>query len=272
MSGPQLLALGALWVCGLQAAMWLWHLRSDNAGWVDVGWALGLCGLAILDGAFGPGDAHRRMLVVGMGGLWGLRLGLHLWRRVGGDSHEDGRYQQIRRDWGGNIRFKFFFFFQAQALLDLVLSLPFLLAALDHSPNIHWTVWLGLALWVVSILGEGLADEQLRRFKVDPANGGKTCRAGLWRYSRHPNYFFEWLVWVAFFLLSVASPWGWSALACPMVMLYFLLRVTGIPYTEAQSLRSRPEDYRRYQMETSAFIPWFSKRTTTVGNAEHSLD
>ena len=272
MSGAQLLAWGAIWVCGLQAALWLWHLRKDNAGWVDVGWALGLGGLAILDGAFGPGDAHRRMLVAGMGGVWGLRLGLHLWRRVGGDAHEDGRYQKIRQDWGGPIRLKFFFFFQAQALLDLLLSLPFLLAALDPSPRIHWTAWLGFGLWLVSIVGEGIADEQLRRFKVAPASRGKTCRAGLWRYSRHPNYFFEWLVWVAFFLLSVASPWGWTALVCPLLMLYFLLRVTGIPYTEAQSLRSRPEDYRRYQLETSAFLPWFPKRSMEPGAAKPLRD
>ncbi len=260
MSALHLLLWGALWVCGLQAVLWLWHLRSDNAGWVDVGWALGLGGLAILDGVFGPGDPQRRMLVACMGGVWGLRLGLHLGRRVSRDSHEDGRYQQIRKDWGGNIRLKFFFFFQAQALLDLLLSLPFLWVALDGSKGLHWTLWLGLGLWLISILGEGIADEQLHRFKADPSSHGKTCRMGLWRYSRHPNYFFEWLIWVAFFLLAVASPWGWTAMLCPVVMLYFLLRVTGIPYTEAQSLRSRPEDYRRYQRETSAFLPWFPKK------------
>ena len=78
---------------------------------------------------------------------------------------------------------------------------------------------------------------------------------GLWRYSRHPNYFFEWLVWIAYAMFALASPWGWISLACPAVMLYFLLRVTGIPATEAQALKSRGDDYREYQRTTSAFVP-----------------
>lgn len=254
-----LLAWAAIGVCGLQFLFWLWHLRKDNASWVDVGWALGLGGLAVFYALAGGGDPGRRLLVGAMGGLWGLRLGLHLWDRVARDPHEDGRYRQIRADWGGNLRLKFLFFFQAQALLDILLSLPFLLACLDPSPRISPIAWAGLGLWAVSILSEAVADAQLRRFKADPTNRGRTCRAGLWRASRHPNYFFEWLVWVAFALVALPSPWGWTALACPALMLYFLLRVTGIPYTEAQSLRSRPEDYARYQRETSAFLPWFPK-------------
>jgi steroid 5-alpha reductase family enzyme len=194
-----------------------------------------------------------------MGGLWGLRLGLHLWVRVARDPHEDGRYRELRKAWGGSIRARFLAFFQAQALLDVLLSWPFLLACLDPRPGLSPLAWLGLGVWAVSVVGEGVADAQLQRFKADPANRGLTCRAGLWRVSRHPNYFFEWLVWIAFALVATSSPWGWTAWACPALMLYFLLRVTGIPYTEAQSLRSRPEDYARYQRETSAFIPWFPK-------------
>lgn len=255
----RLLLWGALGVAALQAAFWLWHLRRDNASWVDVGWALGLGGLAVFYALAASGDPTRRLLAGAMGGLWGLRLGLHLWVRVARDPHEDGRYQDLRRRWGGAIRAKFFAFFQAQALLDVLLSWPFLLACLDPEPGLSPMAWAGFALWMVSLAGEGVADAQLQRFKADPANRGLTCRAGLWRYSRHPNYFFEWLVWVAFALVATASPWGWTAWACPALMLFFLLRVTGIPYTEAQSLRSRPEDYARYQRETSAFFPWFPK-------------
>ncbi|MGE3509911.1 MAG: DUF1295 domain-containing protein, partial [Vicinamibacterales bacterium] len=100
------------------------------------------------------------------------------------------------------------------------------------------------------------ADLQLRRFKASPRRGSRTCRDGLWRYSRHPNYFFEWLVWVAYALFAAASSWGFVAFACPVVMLYLLFRVTGIPATEAQALASRGDDYRDYQATTSAFVPW----------------
>jgi steroid 5-alpha reductase family enzyme len=113
---------------------------------------------------------------------------------------------------------------------------------------------------LAAITGEALADAQLAAFKRDAANRGRVCEAGLWRYSRHPNYFFEWLIWVAYFVFAVGSPWGWVALIGPASILYLLLRVTGIPMTEEQSLRSRGDAYRRYQRTTSAFIPWLPKK------------
>jgi steroid 5-alpha reductase family enzyme len=109
------------------------------------------------------------------------------------------------------------------------------------------------------VIGEGVADEQLAAFKRDPANRGRVCQRGLWNFSRHPNYFFEWFVWVAWALYALASPFGWGALICPALMFFFLFRVTGIPATEAQSLRSRGEEYARYQRTTSSFVPWFKK-------------
>ena len=175
------------------------------------------------------------------------------------DAHEDGRYQAIRAAWQTGTNAKFFVFFQAQALLDVLLGLPFLLAAWNPRPGLHPLEWAAALLWLGAWFGESVADGQLRRFKARPESQGRTCREGLWRFSRHPNYFFEWLVWVAYLLLAFSAPWGWTAVLCPALMLYFLLRVTGIPYTEAQSLRSRPEDYARYQRETSSFIPWFPK-------------
>ena len=100
---------------------------------------------------------------------------------------------------------------------------------------------------------------QLQGFKKDPANRGKTCRAGLWSYSRHPNYFFEWLIWVSFFIFASASPYGWISIVCPVLIFYFLFKVSGIPATEAQALRTKGDDYRDYQRTTSAFFPWFPK-------------
>jgi steroid 5-alpha reductase family enzyme len=104
-----------------------------------------------------------------------------------------------------------------------------------------------------------VADSQLQSFKSNPANRSATCRVGLWRYSRHPNYFFEWLIWVAFAVFAMGSPYGYVAAFAPLLMLFFLFRVTGIPATEAQALRSKGDDYRQYQRTTSAFVPWFPR-------------
>jgi len=253
----------ALWgagiLCLLQLGLWFWQLRTRNAGWVDVGWAFGLAVVALVAATLGPAPVERRLLVGAMGGLHGLRLGLHLWHRVATDTHEDGRYQALRAAWQQGLQLKFFAFFQVQALLDVALGWPFLLAAWNLRPSLHPLEWVAALLWLAAWVGEAMADAQLRRFKARPEMAGRTCRDGLWRYSRHPNYFFEWLVWVAYFLLALTAPWGWTAVLAPVLMLHFLLRVTGIPYTEAQSLRSRPEDYARYQRETSPFIPWFPK-------------
>lgn len=251
--------IGAGLLSLLQLGFWWWQRRTRNAGWVDVGWSLGLAIMALVAATLGPAPGARRLLVGTLGGLHGLRLGLHLWHRVATEPHEDGRYQAIRAAWKTNLNLKFFGFFQGQALLDVLLGWPFLLAAWNPRPVLHPLEYAAAGLWLVAWLGESLADRQLRRFKALPESRGRTCRAGLWRYSRHPNYFFEWLVWVAYLLLALSAPWGWTALWVPVLMLYFLLRVTGIPYTEAQSLRSRPEDYARYQRETSAFVPWFPK-------------
>jgi len=258
----ELVLYGALIVSVLQFCLWLYYRATDNAAWVDVGWAYGL-GLIVLFYAFnGAGSATSRLQAGIMGGLWSARLGTYLFNRVKNEK-EDGRYGEIKRSWKINLPFKFFIFFQAQALLDVILSIPFLILVQDPREDLRWTQWIALGLWVISMIGEAVADQQLAQFKSEPAHKGQTCRRGLWRYSRHPNYFFEWLMWVSFTLMAIQSPGGSWSLVCPALMLYFLLRVTGIPATEAQSLRSRPEDYRRYQEETSMFIPWFPKKGIT---------
>lgn len=260
MSFLELLGWGSLVVIILQGLLWLYYCLTDNAGWVDVGWAYGLGILALFYAVNSPeGSVVYRSLVALMGGVWSLRLGTYLLFRVGKEK-EDGRYTQMKKNWKTNLKIKFFLFYQFQALLDIFLSLPFLLAVQNKESQASWITWVALVLWFVSILGESLSDYQLSVFRQNPSNHGQTCRQGLWKYSRHPNYFFEWLIWVAFFLLALGSPWGFISILCPILMLYFLMRVTGIPATEEQSLRSRPEDYARYQKETSMFIPWFPKK------------
>jgi steroid 5-alpha reductase family enzyme len=243
----------------MMLVLWLISMRIHNAGIVDVGWSLGLVVLAVWYAIQGPGFPARRWIMAAMVACWGLRLASHLIQRI---SHEpeDGRYQQLRKDWqGSNVNLRFLFFFEFQALLDVLLSLPMLLAALNPAPQLGLLEYLGVALWLIAVIGESIADAQLAAFKRDPANRGHVCQSGLWNYSRHPNYFFEWFVWIAWAAYALASPWGWLALVCPALMFFFLFRLTGIPATEAQALRSRGAEYAAYQQTTSAFVPWFKK-------------
>ena len=244
----------------LMAALWLWHRRIHNAGIVDVGWAVSVAVAAWVYAAVAPGYPPRRGLIAAMMGVWGVRLAAYLLRdRVLGRP-EDNRYASLRQQQSPAAALAFFPFFQAQALLAVVLSLPALLASFDPSPSLRAIELLATTLWALALAGEAIADLQLERFKTRPENRGKTCRNGLWRYSRHPNYFFEWVIWLAYALFALASPGGWLALLCPGLMLYLLFRVTGIPATEAQALRTKGDDYRQYQATTSAFIPWFVRQ------------
>ena len=261
MSMPTLFLLGLGFSSLLMAVVWVIAVRIRNAGIVDIAWAMGFAPLALLYRVFGDGEPARQNLITLMTVLWSLRLGVHLWKRVmGHHPEEDGRYRELRRGVAGHEGFFFFWFFQAQALLLALLSIPVMLSNFDPRLHLGFSDWLGFSVWLVAILGESLADGQLAAFKADPSNRGKVCSAGLWKLSRHPNYFFEWLVWVALFLFALPAPWGWTTIFAPALMLFFLLRVTGIPYTEQQSLRSRGEAYRSYQRTTSAFVPWFPKR------------
>ena len=236
----------------MMAAGWSWQRRHQNAGIVDVLWSAGLGASALLSAALGAGSLAPRLLVGVCGGLWGLRLALHLWARVRHES-EDGRYGALRDRWVGNQR-KFFALFQFQAVLVALFAMPFVIAAGNPGTRPSW-LGAGVLIFCVSVGGESLADAQLARFRADPANRGLTCRMGLWRYSRHPNYFFEWLHWFAYVAFAVGAPQGWLALAGPLLMYVFLRYVSGIPYTEAQALRSRGENYRDYQRRTSMLFP-----------------
>ncbi len=240
--------------------LWAINVRIKNAAVVDFGWGGGFALLGCIYFFGADGYLPRKFLADGMAIFWGVRLAGHLlFDRVLADKPEDGRYQEIRKQWKTHINLKFFFFFQFQTILVVLLSMPFLLMSVNTAPRLSLLEAVGFLLWAVALAGESVADDQLKKFKNHPENKGKTCRIGLWSYSRHPNYFFEWLAWVAYFISSLASPYGSYTIACPLIMLYILTRVTGIPITEAQALRSRGDDYREYQRTTSAFIPWFKK-------------
>jgi steroid 5-alpha reductase family enzyme len=195
-----------------------------------------------------------------MGAIWGGRLAWHLARRIRRDGHEDGRYRDLRARWGASAQRNFFVFFQVQATWSVLFSLPLLVAMRADRAALGWPELIGAAIWAIGVIGEGVADAQLARFRARPEHRGRTCRDGLWRYSRHPNYFFEWITWWGYVAIAWGAPTGWLALLGPVLMLLFLYKVTGIPYTEAQALRSRGDDYRDYQRTTSAFFPWFPRK------------
>jgi steroid 5-alpha reductase family enzyme len=261
MTPLQLLAASAAVVMLQMALLWLIQLRSHNANLVDVGWACGVLLIAMLHAASGHGYEPRRTLAAGMAGLWGFRLAAHFaLTRLRGHAEEDGRYRQLRMDGQAHLQLKFLAFFQLRALLAVLFSLPLWLMVRNEVPELSGLEWVGATVWFVGLFGESVADIQLKRFKGERGNQGKICQAGLWRYSRHPNYFFDWLLWVGFALAALPSPFGWIALLCPALLLYLLCKVTGIPVSEAQALLTHGDAYRAYQRTTRAFVPWFPKR------------
>lgn len=239
------------------AVTWLVSRRVKNAGIVDVVWAALFALLALLDAVLSTdGDPLRRVVAASMMILWSLRLAFHLGHRVLGDlEHEEPRYAELRRSWGAGAERRMFGFFLLQGLTCALLSVPVLIACANPRRGLAAVEIAGLILWMIAVAGETTADHQLKKFRADPANRGHVCKRGLWRYSRHPNYFFEWLIWVAFFLFALGSPRGWLAAYCPLLMFWFLYEVTGIPATEAHSVATKGEEYLAYQRTTSAFVP-----------------
>jgi steroid 5-alpha reductase family enzyme len=254
MSFTAALILTAVIAVLAKTGAWIWQLRTRNAGMVDAIWAWTLGGLAAVYALCGDAPLLLRLLLALMGGAWGLRLGWHLWVRNHGKP-EDWRYAQLRKEWGERADSKMFWFFQFQNLFTLLLAASAFAAVAyrDDMPSII-AIALALMLWVGSILGEGIADQQMERFRANPANKGSVCRDGLWRYSRHPNYFFECLHWAAYVPLALGAPWGWVSLAAPAIMAFLLLKLSGVPMLEAEMIRRKP-GYDEYVRQTSALIP-----------------
>lgn len=244
-------------------AMWQRQRRTQNAGIVDVAWSYGTGACAAFFAAMVEGDPTRRALVAALAGFWGLRLGTHLALRMARDEHEDTRYRGLREKWGDNAQRNLFIFFQVQAAWAVMFALPMLAAASNPQAFGRWSDLIGIALWLIAVGGEAVADAQLNAFRRDAANRGQVCQVGLWRYTRHPNYFFEWLQWWSWLLLALGGGLWWLAAAGVAVMYLFLNHVTGIPPTEKRLLASRGEAYRRYQQTTQAFFPGPVRRPRT---------
>ncbi|MGQ0622823.1 MAG: DUF1295 domain-containing protein [Panacagrimonas sp.] len=235
-------------------AWWL-QLRTRNAGLVDAIWALTLGGLALVYVALGDAPPVLRVALALMGGVWGIRLGVHLFIRNWGKP-EDWRYARFRQQWGAKADFNMFWFFQFQNIFTLLLSASaFLPIAYREGVPPFACLILAIVIWIASVAGEGIADRQMERFRSHPANKGQVCRDGLWRWSRHPNYFFESLHWVAYVPLAWGMDLWWVTLGAPLVMAFLLMKMSGVPLLEAEMMQRKP-GYAEYARKTSALIPW----------------
>jgi steroid 5-alpha reductase family enzyme len=255
-----LLLVGLVLASSAMAVLWWVQVRIGDASHVDVAWAALIACCAIFYALIADGDPGHRVLAAALASVWGFRLAAFLYvTRVHGKA-EDGRYWTLRAKWGENANRRFFWFFQFQAAFVVFFSLPFALVALDPDAGIEPLAWLGVAVWAIGNVGTIVADRQLAIWRGDPANTGKTARSGLWSWSRHPNYFFEWVTWCGAAFVATAAPHGWVAWIVPAGLLFLLFKVTGIPATERQALRSRP-DYADYQRTTSVFVPLPPRRS-----------
>ena len=254
---------------GLSATMagaWKTQRRTGNSGWIDVFWTFGTgtvaCLLALLPvGRDWP--QSRQLLAAGFVAAWSLRLGWHILIRTRTAS-DDPRYRAMMELWGRNAGTKLFWHLQSQAAVGLLLAICVMVAAHNPASGGRWQDYAALAVFVFGVAGEAIADGQLRRFKQAPANRGRVCDIGLWGWSRHPNYFCEWLCWLSYPLLAIdmggTYALGFITLLAPLCIYWLLLHVSGIPPLEAHMQRTRPAAFATYRARTNRFFPWPPRR------------
>jgi steroid 5-alpha reductase family enzyme len=260
-----LLFTNAAAVFGGLTLVWLLSVILKRTDIIDVFWGPGFAVVAVTSLLQVDGDGPASLattLLVGMVVLWALRLSSHLLIRWWGEAHEDRRYAEMRshapQTWW--LRSLFTVFWLQAAILWLV-SLPLQLAI--QSASLRWPVVfaIGSGLWLVGFLFEGVGDWQLSRFRSDPANSDRVLNDGLWRYSRHPNYFGDFVLWWGFFAMSLALGAAWWTVISPAVMSVLLMKFSGVGLLE-KNISSRRPGYREYVERTNTFFPWFPKSSS----------
>lgn len=242
---------------GTLTGFWLIYLWNRNPSVVDVGWATGLTIMGLIHGAGLNASALGAVLTTALVLFWGIRLGGYLfWTRLR-LGRRDNRYEPLHGGKGGSPSLRVLFHYLLQACFQAIVGIPLIFSA---QTGVVCSVWVmvGLVFWFVGYGGSIVADTQLHRFRTNPANRGMVCQTGLWNYSRHPNYFFEILLWTGFAFLGLPVKLGWLGLISPLTLMFTMARITG-PISEQQSLRSKPDGYRRYRETTSMIVPWFKK-------------
>jgi steroid 5-alpha reductase family enzyme len=254
----ELIATNLAVIMACMLLLWLASLPLRNASIVDIFWGPGFAVVAVVTLLVTDGHAPRQWLLAAMTATWGLRLGTYLAARNIGHG-EDARYARWRQrivDKGGDFRlYSLPWIFGLQGLLIIIVSLPVQVGQLAAEPaRLGPLAWVGLVVWTVGFLFEAVGDWQLRRFKSDPANRGKVMDRGLWRYTRHPNYFGNACLWWGIWLAACDAPSAaWTAIG-PLLMTFLLMRVSGVTLLE-KSLRQTKPGYAEYVRRTSAFLP-----------------
>ncbi|KTC73807.1 hypothetical protein Lbir_1069 [Legionella birminghamensis] len=236
--------------------MWGLYRLLKNPSVVDVSWSIGLMISGLIHLGFAP-LSYRTLLISSLLTLWALRLAAYLWYTRIRKGHVDKRYVELSTHWEISPSLGFFINFQLQGLLILIISSVFFLISKSGLTHITAIDSLASCIIVAGIIGETLADLQLQAFKMH--HKGEVCNKGLWNYSRHPNYFFDWLSWMGFALFAIQSTMGYAALLSPLMLYLIFTRMTG-PLTERGSVKSRGQKYLEYQQQTSMFFPWFKKK------------
>ncbi len=233
--------------------LWALQCRWGNAAWVDIAWACctSISGIFLILQVSSP--LERRVLAAVLAGAWGLRLSVYLGLRLhrhGGDS----RYEAMERKYEDRLQRFYFGFFMLQGVAAALYAMPMMASAVGPWPSL-WAI-VGSVVVVLGISMVTIADLQLAAFKKTHADPSALCNRGLWSWSRHPNYFFEWLTWCGWAIMAVDGTAWWIGLGGAGLMLYFLLKVSGIPHVEREAIRKRGDEYLEYQRSTSMFIPW----------------
>lgn len=257
-----MLGVSILLVEAFMLIFWGIYLIKRNMSLSDVAWSLGFIVACAVYVVLGEGFVWRKLLILTLVSIWALRLTFYFLERIS-NQPEDPRFGLIfapeKKNFFSSIpslTLKSFIFFLFQGLVIVLLSLPFALMSRDSFSYFGSIEVFGILVWMAGVAGESIADRQLYQFKNNPAYKDYVCEEGLWRYSRHPNYFFEWIVWIGYAILAFPSPWGWLGIISPILMFYLLTQVSG-PLNEEEALRTKGDAYREYQKRTSAFFPWF---------------
>ena len=256
---PVYLTLGFV-ILGLMTLLWLLSLALKNASIVDIFWGTGFVIVTWVIFLLTPvGFATRQLLLNLLVTIWGLRLSLHIFTRNWGKP-EDFRYQVWRKEagaaWWWRSYFKVFFL---QGVILWIVAAPLLAAQISAQPDhLAWLDYLAIPLWSTGFFFEVMGDWQLAHFKANPANKGKVLNTGVWRYTRHPNYFGDAAQWWAYYLLALAAG-GWWTIFSPILMTTLLMRVSGVTLLE-KTLKEEKPGYKEYVETTSEFIPWFPRQ------------
>ena len=249
------LVASALAIAALMLTTWVISLLVRDASIIDIVWGLGFVLVAWVSHAVGDGETGRSLLIAALVTVWGLRLSGYLaWRNIG--KGEDKRYQAMRRRWGDRFPvISLVTVFLTQGVLMWIVSLPVQLAAhASEPPTLGLLAWIGVAVWFVGFVFESVGDLQLARFKADPDNEGQVMDRGLWRYTRHPNYFGDFCVWWGIFLVAAETgPARWGVIG-PLVMSVLLMKYSGVGVLE-KSIGKRRPGYEEYKRRTSTFFP-----------------